>query len=555
MWKRMRRIKRRLDFWTAATIVIAAIFALFLIYPLLSLFVSGFQDPATGAFTLDHFARFFQKKYYYQALLHSLAVGTCVTVFATIIGSAIAYMMSFYRIRGASVMEILIIITMLSPPFIGAQSWITLLGRNGVITNFFRTLLGIDFPSIYGFGGIVLVMTLKLVPFIYLYVTGALKKVDASLVEASLSLGCGTFRNIYQIILPLVTPTLLAGSLLVFMNAMGDFGTPRLIGEGYAVLPVVIYTEFIGEVGGTANFSAALATILVIVTMTLFALQKYVVNRKSFTMSSMRPIQAKAPRGVKSVLMHIFIYLEILLGLLPQITVTVTSFMPSQGTRFLKGFTLDHYIEIFSDMGRAIVNTLAFGLTAIAIIVLLGVFIAYISVRRRNTVSSFIDMSTMFPYILPGSVLGITLLMAFNDYPLMLSGTAFIMILSYVIRRLPYTLRSSTAILYQISPSMEEASISLGCPPVRTFFKITAVMMMPGVFSGAIMSWITIINELSSSLILYTGNTRTMSVSIYTQVLRGSYGPTSAMATVLTVFTIVSLMVSFKLSGRRTVDI
>ena len=152
-------------------------------------------------------------------------------------------------------------------------------------------------------------------------------------------------------------------------------------------------------------------------------------------------------------------------------------------------------------------------------------------------------------------MLGITLLMAFNDYPLMLSGTAFIMILSYVIRRLPYTLRSSTAILYQISPSMEEASISLGCPPVKTFFKITAVMMMPGVFSGAIMSWITIINELSSSLILYTGNTRTMSVSIYTQVLRGSYGPASAMATVLTVFTVVSLMISFKLSGRRTVDI
>ncbi len=545
---------KRLDFWTVVTLIIAAVFALFLIYPLFSLFITGFQDPETGAFTLENFSRFFEKKYYYQTLFHSLEVGACVTVLAVILGPAIAYFMSFFKIRGAGVIEILIIITMLSPPFIGAYSWITLLGRSGFITKLLANI-GIHVPSIYGFGGIVLVMTLKLFPFIYLYVAGALKKGDASLVEASLSLGCSPVRNIYRIILPLVTPTLLAGALMVFMNAMGDFGTPRLIGEGFAVMPVVIYTEFIGEVGGTANFSAALATILVAVTMVFFLLQKYIVSKKSFTMSSMRPIQAKRARGARGALMHVFIYLVVLLGLMPQITVIVTSFLPTQGTRFLKGFTLDSYKEIFGDMGAAIANTLKFGLTAIAIIVILGIFISYISVRRRNPVSSFIDMSTMFPYILPGSVLGITLLLAFNKRPLLLSGTALIMILSFVIRRLPYTLRSSSAILYQISPSMEEASISLGCSPMKTFFKITAVLMLPGVFSGAILSWITIINELSSSLILYTGSTRTMSVSIYTEVLRGGYGTAAAMSTILTLFTVLSLILSFKLSGQRTVDI
>lgn len=551
----MYKAKKGMSFWTVVTIIIAAVFALFLIYPLFSLFITGFQNPETGAFTLDNFARFFQKKYYYRALLHSLQVGVCVTAIAVVLGCAIAYFMSFFKIRGAGALEILIIITMLSPPFIGAYSWITLLGRSGVITQFFENVLHINIPSIYGFGGIVLVMTLKLFPFIYLYVAGALKKVDASLVEASLSLGCGTFKNIYRIIFPLVLPTLLAGSLLVFMNAMGDFGTPRLIGEGFPVMPVVIYTEFIGEVGGTANFSAALSVILVVVTMVLFIAQKYVVNKKSFTMSSMRPIKPKKVTGVKSVLMHVFTYGVVFLGLLPQITVIVTSFLPTQGTRFLKGFTLDNYKLILDDMGIAIVHTVEYGLAAIAIIVLLGIFISYISVRRRNPVSSFIDMSTMFPYILPGSVFGITLLLAFNQKPLLLSGTAAIMILSFAIRRLPYTLRSSTAILYQISPSMEEASISLGCSPLKTFFKITAVMMLPGVFSGAILSWITIINELSSSLILYTGKTRTMSVSIYTEVLRGGYGTAAAMATILTIFTVLSLVLSFKLSGQHTVDI
>ncbi|MBS6645626.1 MAG: iron ABC transporter permease [Clostridiaceae bacterium] len=551
----MSKIKKKIDFWTGVTIVIAALFILFLIFPLFSLFLTGFQNPETGRFTMDNFIRFFRKKYYYQTMFNSLKIAVCVTCIAIVIGSALAYFMSFYKIHFSSGLEILIIISMLSPPFIGAYSWILLMGRSGAITVFFKHVFGITTPSIYGFGGIVLVMTLKLFPFIFLYVSGALKKVDASLVEASSSLGCGAFKNIYTIILPLVLPTLLAGSLLVFMNALGDFGTPRLIGEGFQVMPVVIYNEFVSEVGGTANFSAALATILVLITAVLFLIQKYVVNRMSFTMSSMRPIARKAIHGWRSAVIHLLIYFVVLLALLPQITVIFTSFLKTQGSRFLRGFTLDSYRAVFKNLSDSISNTLLFGAVAITIVVLLGVFISYISVRRHNAATGFIDMSTMFPYILPGSVLGITLLLAFNKKPLLLSGTTFIIILAYVIRRLPYTLRSSAAILYQISPSMEEASISLGCSPLKTFFKITVIMMLPGVFSGAVLSWITIINELSASLILYTGSTRTMSVAIYTEVLRSGYGTAAAMSTVLTVITVLSLIIFFKISGRRSVDV
>ena len=162
---------------------------------------------------------------------------------------------------------------------------------------------------------------------------------------------------------------------------------------------------------------------------------------------------------------------------------------------------------------------------------------------------------TMFPYIIPGSVLSITLLLAFNKKPMLLSGTAFIIILAFVVRRLPYTLRSSTAILYQISPSMEEAAISLGDSPLKSFFKVTAIMMMPGVMSGAILSWITIINELSASVILYTGGTRTMSVSIYTEVIRASYGTAAALSSILTLTTVVSLLIFFKISGKKEVSL
>lgn len=549
------KFKLKFDFWTVVTIVIALIFAVFFIYPLFSLFISGFKDAATGEFTLTNFVKFFEKKYYYKALINSFTVTIVVTILAVLIGSPLAYLTTAFNIKGKKLIEVLVIISMLSPPFIGAYSWVLLCGRSGVLTKFFAEHLGITLPPIYGFAGILLVFTLKLYPFIYLYVSGALKKIDVSLLEASESLGCKPIKKIATLILPLILPTLLAGSLLVFMNALADFGTPMLIGEGYNVMPVLIYSEFISEVGGQANFAAALATIMVFITSIIFIAQKYVVNKKSFTMSSMRPMVAKELKGVKNFLAHLFVYFVVFLAIIPQLTVIYTSFLNTKGSRFINEFSLKSYKTVFNKLGSAITNTYTYGLIAIVIIVILGMFIAYISTRRKNVITSIIDTITMFPYIIPGSVLGITLLLAFNKKPLVLSGTFVIIIIAYVVRRLPYTLRSSAAILYQISPSIEEASISLGYSPVRTFFKVTAVMMLPGVFAGAILSWITVINELSASVILYTGGTKTLSVSIYTEVIRASYGTAAALSTILTVTTVISLLIFFKVSGSKEISL
>lgn len=545
----------KFDFWTIATIVIIVIFVVFLVYPLFALFFSGFKDPETGNLTMANFAKFFSKKYYYRTLGHSFLVTTCTTLLAVLIGAPLAYLTTAFKIKGKGLVDILVIISMLSPPFIGAYSWIILGGRSGVITKFFSNLFGIETPSIYGFGGILLVLTLKLYPYIYLYTTGALKKVDASLSEAAESLGCNAVRKVATVVLPLIAPTILSGSLIVFMNALADFGTPMLIGEGYTTMPVLIYNEFISEMGGKANFAAALAVIMVIITVVMFLGQKYVVNRKSFTMSSLRPMHAKQVKGIANVLMHIYVYIIVFLAIIPQITVIITSFKATNGAIFVEGFSLDSYRSIFRTLGTAIRNTYLFGLIALGIVIALSMLIAYITIRKRSWISNIIDTMTMFPYIIPGSVLGITLLLAFNKKPLLLSGTAFIVILAFVVRRLPYTLRSSAAILYQLSPSTEEAAISLGDSPLKTFFKVTAVMMMPGVLSGAILSWITIINELSASVILYTGGTRTMSVSIYTEVIRASYGTAAALSSILTLTTVVSLLLFFKVSGKKEISL
>ena len=551
----MSRMNLRLDFWTGITALSIAVFGLFLIYPLFSLFVSAFQDAVTGAFTLAHFSHFFERKYYYQSMINSFSVTSCVTVLAIIIGTALAYFMTIYRIRGKSVLEICIIISLLSPPFIGAYSWILIGGRSGILTQWLQETFQYEFPSIYGFSGILLVLTLKLYPFIYLYAAGAMKNIDAALIEAAESLGCSGIRKVVTVIVPLITPTILAGALMVFMNAMADFGTPMLIGEGFNVMPVMIYSEFINEVGDQANFAAAMAAIMVVITSTIFLLQKYVVSRKSFTMSSLRPLAVKEMCGAKNIAVHAFIYLLVAVSMIPQLVVIYTSFLETRGAVFTGGYSLDSYTTIFSNLGTAISNTYLFSTVSILIIVFLGMTVAYLTTRRKSALTDIIDTLTMFPYIIPGSVLGITLLLAFNEEPLLLSGTAFIIIISLVIRRLPYTLRSSSAILYQISPSIEEASISLGASPLKTFFKVTAVMMLPGVMSGAILSWITAINELSSSVILFTGTTKTMSVAIYTEVIRASYGTAAALSTILTLTTIGAMVTFFKVSGSKDVTL
>ena len=184
------------------------------------------------------------------------------------------------------------------------NSWVLLLGRSGVVTQFFAAL-GLKTPSIYGFFGIVLVLALKLYPFIFMYVSGAMKKLDPSLLEASQSLGCGPARNVACMVIPLILPTVLAGSLLVFMSSLADFGTPMLIGEGFRVMPVLVYREFMGEMGGNANFAAAIAVVMVSVTTSIYLTQRWIVNRLSFKSRSVRRIIPKdIGSGAKSLLIH-----------------------------------------------------------------------------------------------------------------------------------------------------------------------------------------------------------------------------------------------------------
>lgn len=550
-----KSVRIRWDLWTVSTVICLIFFTLFMVYPLLRIFrLSTVKD---GSFSLWYFAKFSKKKYYVNALLNSFAVAFSATFVTVIIGTILAYIMHTIKIAGKRITEIIIIITMLSPPFIGAYSWILLLGRNGVVTRFINNIFGITLPSIYGFRGMLIVFSLQLYPLIYLYVSGALRNMNKSLFEASESLGCAGIKRFFKVVLPLLAPMLLSGAVLVFMRSMADFGTPQLIGEGYRTMPYLVYNEFISEVGGEDGFAAALSVIMVIITLVFFLLQKYIALKMSFTMTANKTVEPMRYRGLKNLAAHVFVYIIAFLGLLPQLTVTYTAFQKTtaSGRMFMPGYSLNSFKVAFGKLGSCLINTYIFSVLAVLIIVVIGVFIAYLTIRRAGPITNLLDTMTMVSYIIPGSVMGIALLLGFNRKPFMLVGTTFIMLLAYILRRMPYTIRSSVAILSGIHPSVEEAAVSLGASNIATFGKIILPMMMPGVLSGAILSWMTIISELSATVLLYVKKTETLTIAIYTEVIRSNYGTAAALSVILTLSTVSVLLLFFKLSKNSRITI
>ena len=538
--------KRRVDFWTIVTCVLALIFLVFLVYPIGGLLKEAFVKD--GAFSLDGFAEFFSKKHYYGTIGHSTMIGICVTVFSLLIGIPFSYFYTFYKLKGKKIIFVLCLLCTMSAPFIGAYAWILLMGNSGLITQALK-LIGIKGVSIYGFGGIVFVQVLKLFPLVVIYMNGAVRDIDNTLLEAAESMGCKGVERFKRVIMGLTMPTILAAALLVFMRSFADFGTPVLIGRGYTTFPVLIYNEYLGENGSDFHFAAAISIIAVLVTAVIFIIQKVASNHFKFTINALHSIHPKETKGASGVLMNVFCYVTLALALLPQVYIINMSFRNYTNSILKPGYSLENYKKaVEKNLFRAMGNTLIVSFAALAIILVIAVLISYLVVRKNNFANNAIDTVSMMPYIMPGAVIGISLVIAFSKKPFSMTGTLAIMIIALAIRRMPFTSRSATAAMMKIPISVEEAALSLGAPKVSAFTKITIPMMSSGILSGAILSFVSIITEMSSGVILYNNSTITLTVGTYTCITSGIYGVAAVFATVTTVLTVICLIVYLKIS-------
>ncbi|MCC5957767.1 MAG: iron ABC transporter permease [Rhodobacteraceae bacterium] len=545
-----RRIIRSLDFWTLTMVAIIVMLVVLLLLPIGRVFALSFFDARTGELSLNNYIEVFTRNYYVNGLKNSLFVGFMGTLGACVIGVPLAFFTARYRIRGKALISTLAILVLVAPPFIGAYAWIMMLGANGFITNFFAGF-GINTPTIFGAHGIILVFTLKFFPFVYLMTQTALNSVNKSFEDAAENLGCSAWQRFYKITLPLVFPAVSTGAIICFVLSIADFGTPAILGRGFRTLSTIAFSAYTSELGGTPTMAVTVSLVMMAISIMALFIQRAILAKRRYASSMTNRPVVQQLTGTSNVLVHLFCYAVVIIAMAPTIVVIYTSFLETSGPVFTGNFGLNSYQRVLSHTPQAIYNSFKFALMAVVLITIVSALVSYLIVRRETAFSGTIDVLMMVPYLVPGVVMAIGFVTTFRMGWFDLTGTATIIVLILFIRRLPYGVRSTMTNLRQIKPSIEEAAVNLGASPPRAFMQVTVPLIMPGLIVGALMSFITAINELSSTLILYNSGTITMPVRIYLAVLHGEFGLAAALSTILLVCTGICVYAVFRFAEDR----
>jgi iron(III) transport system permease protein len=543
--------RRHLAVWNVVLLFAFAILFYLVIYPMFSIFRASFISPETNLVSLESYQKIFRLPFYLRCLRNSLLVSGLASLLSLLIGIPFAFFTSRFTLPGKSAIKTLATLPLILPTFIGAEAWILLLGRNGLFTKLFQQI-GITLPTLYGWQGIVLVFTLQFFPYVFLIVSAAIVSIDSSLEESARNLGANSWRVFRTVTLPIITPSIFGGALIVFYLSIENFGVPTLIGEDYRVLAVQAYNEFISEMGGNPSMAGAISMILVSITLLVTVMQKYWVERRSYAMSALRPPEIKTLKPFPTLCIWCLCVSLVFLSLFPFLVVIISSVTKTQGPVMYFGqFSLRNLANAIQIAPRPILNSFFLATAATLIGMIFGLGISYVVVRRRGPATYLLDILIMLPLIIAGTVLGIALAVTFNKGRIVLTGTWMILVLAYFIRKVPFSIKTTSSVLQQIDISIEEASINLGVPPLRSFLKVVVPLMLPGIMAGAIIMWVTTLAELSSTIVLYYGPWTTMTVQIFQYIGSGDFGPASAYATILIVSVLIPLFFLNRVLGKE----
>lgn len=476
-----------------------------------------------------HYLDFFTRSETLSATFNSLLIALVSTGLAALIGVSLAYLVARYQVAGSTAIVFLVTMASVSPPFLGAYAWRLLLGRNGVLTSYF----GWD-VSIVGLHGVIWVITWLVFPIIFLLSHSSFQSLDAGHIEAAESLGAKPSHVRLSVEIPLALPGIITGLYLATMAALSDFGTPRIIGLDVNALPVLIYTSFLSEAGRNPALAATGSVVLITISSLFLMAQQVYLARRGFAVVSSRALERKPLSPLGHALVLTGVALALLMAFTPHLTVLVSSFMEWRVGLPRANFTLANYTTMLqTGLGPAWV-TLSLGIAGTLAASALGLGIAYVIIRKRySVIAPTLSLTVMMPYVIPGTVLGIGLIMMFNKAPLQLTGTWFILALAYLIRNLPFTVKASEAALRRVHPALEEAALSLGARPVRVFVTITAPLALAGAVTGATLTFLHIVTELSSTIVLYRPPWKPMTAVIFENTLVDADFGVSAAQTIL----------------------
>jgi iron(III) transport system permease protein len=553
--RRARDAWRRLDPVAALVLGAAgAILLLFLVYPISRIVLNSFL-PTDAALrlenlTLEHFARFFVSPLYRRALVHSLTVSLAASILALVLGLPMAFFVARVRLPAKTLLLSLATLPLVVPPFLGAYSWLLVLGRNGIATSLCRQWFGVEIPSVYGAPGIILAFTLGYFPYVVLLTYGALSSADPSLEESAQIMGGSRWRITRTVTIPLVTPAIAAGMVIIFMQSLGSFGVPAVLGGEYYVLTTLIFFRIVGHYD--LNAGGAIALVSVAFTgFSLFVLHRLTQRRGYLTVTARthaaRQLEGRGIRIVGTA----YCVAILAVALIPHAMILLTSFAERWGRGALPTvYSLGNYRRVFTAAWGPMQNSLFLATVATLAAAVLGTLMAYVAVRKAVRGRWVLDLTITLPFIFPGIAVGVAILSGFSSGFLILSGSWLILLVAYVIRRMPYIFRSASAALTQLDPAMEEASVTCGASWLRTSTRITFPLMLPGVLAGACITFSTLLGELSTTIILYSARWKTITVAIYEYLLGDLLGPASALGTLLTAAVLASMIVANKLLGR-----
>lgn len=485
--------------------LLLAILIAFILHPVLRVLWISLSDDL-GNLTLLHFANFFRRPLFREALWNTLKSGLLVVCFSALLALPLAYVLARYEFRGKLLLQTAATLPLVIPPFVGAVALQLILGRSGMVNLMLMDWFDLSIPFMEDLTGVVLVQTLHFFPFILLNTQVSLSNIDSSLEEAAQNLGCHGFGLFRRVTLPLMLPGFMAGSLLTFIRAIDDLGTPLMLNYKNLLAPQAylrITTVGMDDVDGYV-----ICVILVLLSLvSLMAARKYLSLAEYATVQRAAAVTAKLGGPA---LGFVWLVIGLVLGvsLLPHIGIALLSFTKVWSFTLLPTtYTLGNYGEILFRVPHFVINTLLYTLLAAAMDIVLGATIAYLLLRTRVPGRNFLDAVATLPLAIPGVVLAVGYLRVFHgwDFPGLggpLTSSWLILVIAYTMRRLPYTVRACYAALQQVHYSLEESAQNLGANRFRTFARITLPMIGGGLIAGGLIAFITSCVELASTIML-----------------------------------------------------
>ncbi|MCC6192835.1 MAG: iron ABC transporter permease, partial [Burkholderiales bacterium] len=510
------RIGHLLDFDNLATAVILLVFGLFLLVPFVTILIVSFTGKPVAvldAFTglegarklgsevsanasLRYFEQLFSLPRYARAFANSMTLGILVALASVLVAMPIAYALARTRMPARALIGALCIVPLMVPTFISSFAFILMFGRTGWLNQIFAGVGVEQLVNIHTPFGVALVQVFFFFPYALLPMLAVFKAMDPMLEEASHTLGARRPFAFLTTTMPLAAPGIWAGLLLVLIVSLEDFGTPMILSpRGYPLLIVEAYREMVGYFnwGG----AAVIALLLVLISALLLLVQRWLLRHNESRTLGGKPA-ARERVSDPWVCWGLFAYsLAVLaLPLMAIYTTALQSFATSWGARMVpEGFTLDNYRYVWERSAGAVVNSFLLGGAALALSVVLSAVIPYLVLRRGRR---YLDYLGFLPLALPGTALAIALILTFNTPPLQITGTAFLLIMAYVIRRMPYALRATSASIRTISTDIEGASLVHGASRFLSLWSVTLPLMLPGIVAGGIMVFLTSVREISA---------------------------------------------------------